>query len=286
VSITVCNHKSVHDRHRTRRRSGIRWRIVAGCLVAALLVVAAIGVWLVRSSGTRHPAVVSHPGLPRAVALTSLIATPKAPTLGFASPYAASPFEIVPSSWENQPSALPVVGTFPGWLEVRLLPGVSTARTAWVAASNVSISETPYRVVVDLSSARLLVFRRAHLILCAPAGIGTATDPTPAGHFFVTLFAQPPNPGYGPFVVLTSATAVSVSDWEQSGAPLVTIEGSLGSADPIRQGDARITTGAIRLLDSDLGRLRPVPTGTPVDVVAQPTRVLETEERSCVAARR
>jgi len=250
--------------------------------VAVLLTGAALGVWLSSHGFERHPVAVVHHHRPvLAVAPTSLIASPTGPSDAFVSPDAASRLLIVPPTWESEPTSLPVIEVSPHWLEVRLLPGISAAQTAWLKSSDVSISQTPYRIVVDLASAHLVLYRLARPILCAPAGIGTATYPTPTGNFFVTMFAQAPSPDYGPFVMLTSAGSTAVTDWEQSGAPVVTIAGALGSSDLIRAGGARITTGAIRLLDADLSLLRPVPVGAPIDIVASPSRALARDERAC-----
>jgi len=256
-------------------------------LALVLLTGAAIGLWLSSSGVTRHPVAVRHPR-PRpvpAVAPTSLIASLTGPSDAYTSPFATSRLLVVAPTWESQPTILAVVQMFPHWLEVRLLPPTSASQTAWLRLSDVSISQTPYRIVVDLSSARLLLYRLARPILCAPAAIGTATYPTPAGHFFVTLFAQSPSPDYGPFVMLTSAASEGVTDWEEAGQPVVTIAGALGASDLIRAGGARVTTGAVRLNDADLDMLRPVPVGSPIDIVATPSRALARDERTCAIVR-
>jgi len=43
----------------------------------------------------------------------------------------------------------------------------------------------------------LELFRDGEQVLDAPAGIGTATDPTPTGQFFLALFAEAPSPTTG-----------------------------------------------------------------------------------------
>jgi lipoprotein-anchoring transpeptidase ErfK/SrfK len=100
-----------------------------------------------------------------------------------------------------------------------------------------------------------------------PAGIGTPTDPTPTGHFFVVLLAAPPSPGYGPFVIVTSAHSNAISDWEESGDAITAIHGPLGADAAIGTTGARISHGCIRLHNADLAQLRDVPAGTPIDIV-------------------
>jgi len=84
----------------------------------------------------------------------------------------------------------------------------------------------------------------------------------------VASFAPAPNPAYGPFVVVTSAFANTVTDWEQEGKPVVTISGPLDTLAAIQAGGAPLSHGGIRLLDRDVAQLRVVPAGTPIDVVA------------------
>jgi hypothetical protein len=133
--------------------------------------------------------------------------------------------------------------------------------------------------VVDLTLTRLLLFRHSQLKMCAPAGVGAAVTPTPVGHYFVALFAQPPTPEYGSFVMVTSAFADTVTDWQQAGDPIATIEGPLDSAAAIDRSGARVTTGSVRLLGRDLDRLRVVPSGTPIDVVSALRVALTPHER-------
>ncbi|MGH9097422.1 MAG: hypothetical protein ACRDWB_08360, partial [Acidimicrobiales bacterium] len=82
------------------------------------------------------------------------------------------------------------------------------------------------------------------------------------------LLAKSPSPGYGPFVMVTSAIADTVTDWEQDGNPMVAITGPLDTVAAITAGGGRVSQVCIRLLADDLSRLRNVPAGTPVDVVA------------------
>jgi hypothetical protein len=173
----------------------------------------------------------------------------------------------VAPTWAGVSSALPVVVSRSGWLEVRVVVRPPATQTAWVKSSDVTISRTPFHVVVDLSRRRLMLFHRGGLVMCAPAGIGAPQDPTPAGSYFLALLAQSPDPAYGPFVIVTSAFSDKVTDWEQSGEPVITIEGPLDSAAAIGTKGAAITNGSVRLLTSDLNRLRSVPLGTRIDIV-------------------
>lgn len=141
---------------------------------------------------------------------------------------------------------------------------------ARVRSSGVKLAATPYRIVIDLATMHLTLYRDGTSVFSAPAGIGTVSDPTPAGHYFVAFFEAPPspNPGYGPFIIVTSAHSPAIADWEGSGDAVIGIHGPLGDDSEIGTTGARISHGCIRLHLADLLRLREVPDGTPIDIVS------------------
>jgi lipoprotein-anchoring transpeptidase ErfK/SrfK len=136
-----------------------------------------------------------------------------------------------------------------GYLEVRLAQRPDGS-TGWIAASSATLSSTPYRIVVDLAT-----------------GIGTTTDPTPVGNFFVAFYAKAPSSAWGPFVMITSGHSQAISDWEESGDAIMAIHGPLGAGAEIGTTGARVSHGCVRLHDDDLERLGVVPPGTPVQVI-------------------
>ena len=99
--------------------------------------------------------------------------------------------------------------------------------------------------------------------------VGTDDDPTPPGGYFVAFAEGPPepNPGYGPFILVTSAHSPKITDWEGSGDAVIGIHGPLGDDGEIGTTGARISHGCIRLHDAALKRLSGVPAGTPVDII-------------------
>jgi lipoprotein-anchoring transpeptidase ErfK/SrfK len=174
----------------------------------------------------------------------------------------------VPASWFERPSVLPVIAARPGWVEVRLAQRPNDS-TAWLPAANVTLSTTSYEIVVDLATTRLSLFDDGRLVFSAPAGVGTTSDPTPAGEYFVAFDERPPqpNPGYGPFIMVTSAHSPTIGDWEGSGDAVIGIHGPLGDDSLIGTSGAKISHGCIRLHDQALEKLTEVPPGTPMDVV-------------------
>ena len=215
-----------------------------------------------------RPPYASAAPLPASIAPTStVLATVRATAPRYASPGLRAG-GTVPASWYGRPSVLPVIGTRPGWVLVRLAQRPNES-SAWLPASDVTLSSTPYRIVVDLATTRLALYDHGRLVFAAPAGVGTPDDPTPTGEFFVAFDELPPqpNPGYGPFIIVTSAHSAAIRDWEGSGDAVIGIHGPLGEDGEIGVTGARISHGCIRLHDQALGRLTAVPPGTPIDVV-------------------
>ena len=174
----------------------------------------------------------------------------------------------VPATWYGRPSVLPVIATRPGWIRVRLAQRPDGS-TAWLPAADVSLSSTPDRIVVSLATTRLSLYDDGRLVFSAPAGVGAPDDPTPTGEFFVAFDEPPPqpNPGYGPFIIVTSDHSQTIGDWEGSGDAVIGIHGPLGEDSEIGAKGARISHGCIRLHDQALERLIGVPARTPIDVL-------------------
>ena len=107
-------------------------------------------------------------------------------------------------------------------LEVRLATRPNGS-SAWVREADVTVAATPYWISVDLATRHLALFRLGQQIMSAPAGVGTGEDPTPPGQYFVAFFEASPRPGYGPFILVTSAHSTAIANWEGSGDAVVGI---------------------------------------------------------------
>ena len=198
-------------------------------------------------------------------AASTLLATVRTDAPRYSSPGQLAS-GTVPASWYERPSVLPVLATRPGWVEVRLAQRPNGS-TAWLPASDVTLSRTSYEIMIDLATTKLSLYDDGKLVFSAPAGVGTTDDPTPAGSYFVAFHEQPPSAGYGPFILVTSAHSPAISDWEGSGDAVVGIHGPLGEDKQIGTTGARISHGCIRLHDQSLDKLADVPAGTPIEVV-------------------
>ena len=111
-----------------------------------------------------------------APATSTLVATTNGSVPGYAAPDAPAPSMTVPGTWYGYPSVLPVISTEPGWLYVRLARRPNGS-TIWVRQSDVTLSSTPYYIVVDLTTMHLSVFDGGTQVFDFPAGVGAPNDP-------------------------------------------------------------------------------------------------------------
>jgi len=262
--------------HRPAGARGGRRAIVVCLLV---LVAASVGWFGWRALGpARHGTAGASLARPRAHPVTtttviaqtagdrtSVIATLPGDEQGYSSPGGGAT-GVVPGSWHGAVSALPVIATSPGWLDVRLAQRPNEA-TAWIPSAGVALSSTPYRIVIDLATMHLSLYDAGNLVMSAPAGIGTSSTPTPTGSFFVAFLEQAPSPGYGAFIMVTSAHSNVIADFENSGDAIIGIHGPLGADAEIGTTGVAISNGCIRLHDADLAQLGAVPAGSPIQII-------------------
>lgn len=174
-----------------------------------------------------------------------------------------------PGSWLGAPSVLPVIAQQPGWVEVRLAQRPNQS-TTWLSSADVTLSTTPYRLVLNLSTRHLQVFKDNVEIGDFPAGIGTTVDPTPTGNYFIAMKAASIGPGYGPFELGTSAHSTVIASWDGTGDAVTAIHGPITAyADSlIGTTGAQVSHGCIRLHYRDQAKLANVPPGSPLTIVA------------------
>jgi lipoprotein-anchoring transpeptidase ErfK/SrfK len=207
---------------------------------------------------------------PFSVPAGTLVATTNGDIAGYEYAGGATPSMTVPGTWYGYPSVLPVIGSLPGWLEVRLAQRPNGS-TVWVHMADVTLSSTPYAIVVDLATMHLYVYENGTPVMDFPAGIGAPDDPTPTGQYFMPMIYPSPGPGYGPFVLVTSDHSDTITDWENSGDAIIGIHGPIDATADAEIGTtgAAISHGCIRLHDADLAQLSVIPAGTPIEVVNQ-----------------
>jgi lipoprotein-anchoring transpeptidase ErfK/SrfK len=211
---------------------------------------------------------------PTAVPPVTILATPTGTIPTYAAPGSASGPGSAPigtvGTWYGYPLTLPVIGQQGTWLDVRL-PQRPNGSTAWVSQGDVTLTSTPYRIVVQLTQQDLIVYQAGIRILAFPVGLGLPATPTPTGNYFVAVReTNLPPQSYGPVVLDTSAHSDTIQSWEGAGDAIIAIHGPITAAADAAIGAAgtRISNGCIRLHLSDLAQLEMIPVGTPVDITA------------------
>ncbi len=252
-------------------------------LISTVLVVGlcAFGAWRLSSgSGSAKPVAVAPPPTtttttkpkPHVVAKKKVVGITTVATIqasgapGSDKP-GGPPTRLVPGQWYKAASVLPVIAQRPGWVEVRLAQRPNES-TTWVPAADVTLAQDAYRIVINLSTEHLQLLKSGKQVADFPAGIGTVDDPTPTGEFFLAFIAAAPSPGYGAFILATSAHSNVITDFDNSGDAITAIHGPLGADAAIGTTGAKVSHGCIRLHAADLLQLKDVPVGTPISIVA------------------
>jgi hypothetical protein len=149
------------------------------------------------------------------------------------------------------------------WLHIRL-PKRPNGQTGWVLRSHLGELKTVDTVLrVNRTTLRAALYRDGRRIWSSPVGIGAASTPTPAGHFWIRsrLRALRGSPTYGPYAFGTAAYSV-LSDWPGGG--VIGIHGT----DQPGLIPGRPSHGCIRVPNGAITRLwKLMKIGTPVVVV-------------------
>jgi len=148
----------------------------------------------------------------------------------------------------------------PRWFRVQL-PIKPNGITGYVRAGVVDTGRVHSRVVVDLSSKRLTLFRHGRRVLATTVAVGSSATPTPTGRYYVNqrLIPQTPDGPYGPAAIGISAYSTVLTGWTQGGPIAIH-----GTNEPWSIGHA-VSNGCIRMRNAVLRRLFKVtPAGTPV----------------------
>jgi lipoprotein-anchoring transpeptidase ErfK/SrfK len=171
--------------------------------------------------------------------------------------------------WYGYAMTLPVIDQVDGWFQVRL-PERPNGSTAWVRASDVVTSTTPWRIVVSISGTRVTVFKDGYWQFDMPAGLGKASTPTPTGNYFVAVIERNLGHGYGDPVLDLSAHSEAIQSWQGAGDAIIALHGQISASSAARIGTTGtyISNGCIRLHYADQAKLIDIPVGTPVDLVA------------------
>ncbi|MDX6479879.1 MAG: hypothetical protein QOG85_389 [Gaiellaceae bacterium] len=160
---------------------------------------------------------------------------------------------------------LPVIGSRPGWLHVRL-PGRPNGHTGWIRVSATALRTTPWHILVRISTRRVVVYQAGYAVQVFKAIVGKPSTPTPLGEFFVEESVQlRTGDAGGPFALALSARSNVLQEY--AGGPgqialhgLDNLGGVLGTA--VSHGCVRLADSAMRWLVA--GRIGP---GVPVTII-------------------
>jgi lipoprotein-anchoring transpeptidase ErfK/SrfK len=149
------------------------------------------------------------------------------------------------------------------WLKV-LLPIRPNGSTGFVKASDVTVSENPYRIDIELASHRLTVSKGNEVIVDEPIGVGTASTPTPGGKYYLKELLQPPDPNgtYGPYAYGLSGFSNVLEEFNGGDGVI----GIHGTNEPEAIG-TDVSHGCIRVSNAAITEMAGIlPLGTPVHI--------------------
>ena len=225
-------------------------------------------------------------GLPACSGDSALPAAPAAATAGTAAPAAAFPQRAFPTSASTlvvrrsgaadapvparltprtalgPPRVLLALAAHADWVEVAL-PTRPNGSKGSVRVDDVRLEPVGARLEVDLATRRLRMYDGTRVLADTPVAIGSPSDPTPRGAFFVTDRVRPPDPhgAYGSFALGLSAHSPTLTEFEGSDGQVAVH----GTNDPASIGRA-VSHGCVRVPDAVAAQLAALPLGTPVTI--------------------
>ena len=160
----------------------------------------------------------------------------------------------------GSPRVLLVRSVVPGWVQVDL-PTRPNGSSGWVAAADVRVETVDDQITVDLASRRLTLVIGGKTLATTPVAVGSTSNPTPTGRFYVTDRVSPTDPGgsYGVFALGLSAHSATLSEFGSGDGQI----GIHGTNAPDSIGKA-VSHGCVRVPDDVARMLESVPLGTPV----------------------
>jgi lipoprotein-anchoring transpeptidase ErfK/SrfK len=139
------------------------------------------------------------------------------------------------------------------WLRVRL-PERPNSASGWVRADLTRLSNTPWRIVVEIGAARIEVERGGRVVKTFSAVVGKGSTPTPRGLFAIDeRIRQPAGDELGPWALFLSAHSTVLQNFG-GGPGRVAIHGRAGPllSAPLgshaSHGCVRVDNGRVRWL--------------------------------------
>jgi lipoprotein-anchoring transpeptidase ErfK/SrfK len=203
----------------------------------------------------------------------SLIAEAKLPLVPiYSAPWEEEPSRALTNPWfVNHDPTKPVTQVFlikqrvGKWLEV-YLPVRPNGTTGWVKVKDVNITQTPYKITVELAAHRITVYNAGMDLLQESVAVGKPSTPTPPGTYYLRVLLKAPDPNtvYGPYAYPLSGHSDVLTEFNGGDGEL----GIHGNDDESVLGQS-VTAGCVRMKNASITMLASIlPLGTPVEIVA------------------
>jgi len=242
-------------------------------LVGAIVVVAldddeepVVAATTTTTTSTTEPPTTTTTVPPTVVPPSTDLATPNGAIPAYDQPDGAQVDEV--GLWYGYPMTMPIVQEAHDgqWLRI-MMPERPNGLTAWVRASDVTRSTSPWRMVLKLGETRVRVYKDGYEVWSAPVGIGRDHTRTPTGKYFVAVIEKPGPSGYGPIVLNLNAHSEDIQSWEGSGDAITAFHGPFGAEELIRSGGGKVSNGCVRMLPEDQIKMDGIALGSPVDII-------------------
>ncbi|MDQ6749174.1 MAG: L,D-transpeptidase [Actinomycetota bacterium] len=175
----------------------------------------------------------------------------------------ARPIEVIPGRrpLTRVRTVLPVLGHAisrdrQSWVRVRL-PGRPNGHTGWIPVRHTTLTSTPWRISIALSTRRVTVYHHGQPRRRFRAVIGKPSTPTPRGRFFIeeALALSSQDPG-GPYALATSARSNVLQEFDGGPGQIAlhgtdNLSGALGTA--ASHGCVRLSPRAVTWLSERIG---------------------------------
>lgn len=169
-----------------------------------------------------------------------------------------------PTAWGDQFVML-VTERRGDWMKVEV-PVRPNGTPGYVAAVDVELSTTTYRLDLRLGTRTLTLYDGDEVVMTTPVVIGKTETRTPTGRFYITDLVHQDDPAgtYGPVALPTNAYSEQIDEFE-NGVPVIALH---GTNRPELMGQA-VSNGCIRLPNDKIQQLADtIPMGTPIDISA------------------
>jgi lipoprotein-anchoring transpeptidase ErfK/SrfK len=147
-----------------------------------------------------------------------------------------------------------------------LLPVRPNESQGWVSASDVTLSQHHYRIVVSTGKHTLTVYSSGSVAMQVPVGLGTGGTPTPGGVFYIKELLRPsdPNGAYGPYAFGLSGYSPVLTDFGGGDGAI----GIHGTNEPDSLG-SNVSHGCIRMSNANITKMaKMLPLGVPVQITS------------------